>query len=182
MAGKITDISLGGCYVEMLSPLPVGTLIKVAFSTGEKTLRISAKVCSSQTGLGMGVAFTGMGPEDFEKLRRIAPPTAEAAPVAKAAPSQPVPQRAAVPPRAAEPRVTARSYASAGDDALDLSPTEDALAALVRLLIRKQIFTVGEMAEELEKLKITIDDGRAIEKPKADPSPLKGFGMTAGEV
>ena len=153
MAGKITDISLGGCYVEMLSPLPDGTLIQVALSPGEGTLELSGKVCSSQTGFGMGVAFTGMGAEDFEKLRKLAPPTAEG-PVAVKAASQPAPQRQAAPPREAAPRVTARSYASAGDDALDLTPTAEALEALVRLLIRKEIFTVRELAEELEKSKI----------------------------
>ena len=149
MTGKITDISLGGCYVEMLSPLPVGTVIKVALSPGEGTLKLSGKVCSSQTGFGMGVAFTGMGAEDFEKLRRLAPPAADGAPVAKAPASQPVPQRPAAPSR-----VNARSYASAGDDSLDLAPTAEALEALVRLLIRKEVFTPGELAEELEKFKI----------------------------
>lgn len=154
MPGKITDISLGGCYVEMLSPLPDGTPIRITLSPREGTLKLSGKVCSSQTGFGMGIAFTGMGPEDFEKLRKLAPPAAEEKPVAKTPQSQPAPQPQITAASESASHVRARSYASAGDDALDLTPTADALEALVRLLIRKEVFTLGELAEELEKFKV----------------------------
>jgi PilZ domain len=142
MPGKITDISLGGCYVEMLSPLPVDTPIELSLSPGDITLRLSGKVRSSQTGLGMGVSFTGMGPGDFEKLRKFAPPTIEAPEAAKQAPSRPAPPRA-------NPRSQVPSAAT-----IDLSTTAESLDALVRLLLRKQIFTPGELTEELEKAKI----------------------------
>ena len=150
MAGKITDISLGGCYVEMLAPLPDGTSIKITLSPREGMLKLSGRVCSSQMGFGMGVAFTGMGPQDFEKLRKLAPPMADGTPIVEAPPREPSLPRAPAPPQHA----SARSYASAGDDSLDLSSTSEALEALVRLLIRKEVFTVGELAEELEKFKI----------------------------
>src|SRR5271156_3481948 len=97
--GTITDVSLGGCYVEMLSPLPVDSTIHLSLNPGTSTLHMSGKVRSSQTGLGMGVAFTGMGPEDFEKLWRFAPPTADV-PAAKAPPpSRPGTLRPNIPPR-----------------------------------------------------------------------------------
>jgi PilZ domain len=148
MPGKITDISLGGCYVEMLSPLPDGTLIRITLSPGAGTLKLSGRVCSSQTGFGMGVAFTGISPQDFERLRTLAPPTADAKPPVKAPDASPTPQRAPAPAR-----VSARSYAG-GDDELDLSQTAEVLEALIQLLLRKEIFTRGELAEELEKFKI----------------------------
>ena len=152
--GTITDVSLGGCYVEMLSPLPVDSTIHLSLNPGTTTLHMSGKVRSSQMGLGMGVSFTGMGPEDFEKLWRFAPPTADAKAPVKAPPIRSAPFRQSAASRNNEARVTARSYGSADSDHLDLSPTGEALDALVRLLLRKEIFTRGELAEELEKSKI----------------------------
>ncbi len=152
--GTITDVSLGGCYVEMLSPLPVDSVIHLSLNPGTSTLHMSGKVRSSQMGLGMGVSFTGMGPEDFEKLWRFAPPTADAAAPVKAAPIRPVPFRQSPQQRESTSRSTVRSYGSNESDSLDLSPTGEALDALVRLLLHKEVFTRGELAEELEKSKI----------------------------
>lgn len=152
--GTITDVSLGGCYVEMLSPLPVDSTIHLSLNPGTTTLHMSGKVRSSQMGLGMGVAFTGMGPEDFEKLWRFAPPTADASAPAKTPPSRPATFRQSAPPRESASRASARSYGATDSESLDLSPTGEALEALVRLLLHKEVFTRGELAEELEKSKI----------------------------
>lgn len=73
LPGAVTDISLGGCYVEMLAPLPCDTEIELSLNTGDGTLRVSGAVRSSQMGMGMGVAFTGISPVDFERLRDFAP-------------------------------------------------------------------------------------------------------------
>ncbi len=73
MTATLTDISLGGCYVEMLSPLPVDTFVDIAISPDDKTLQLSGRVRSSQTNFGMGVSFTGMRPQDFEVLRKTCP-------------------------------------------------------------------------------------------------------------
>lgn len=153
MPGKIIDISLGGCYVEMLSPLPVDTLIELSLSPGDTTLQLSGRVRSSQTGLGMGVSFTGMGPEDFEKLRKFAPPAVEAASSAKQLPARGAGPRLVTPPQASSRRLNALSYATDGSP-LDSSTTAEVIDALVGLLLRKQIFTRGELAQELEKAKI----------------------------
>jgi hypothetical protein len=152
--GTITDISLGGCYVEMLSPLPVGTMIRIALNPVDAMLSLTGKVRSSQSGFGMGVSFTAMGPEDFEKLRKFAPPTADAPAHPPAPPNRPAAQRPTAPVLESKPRVSAGSYASTDDSPLDLTPTAEALEALVRLLLRKEIFTQDELTEELEKLKI----------------------------
>jgi PilZ domain len=155
MSGKITDISLGGCYVEMLSPLPVGTVVQLSLSPAESTLHLLGKVRSSQTGFGMGVVFVGMDADDFEALRRFAPPT-DGLPVALK-----LNAAAAVPPREnrvlakpSAPPASVRTYGPSDSDSLDLSSTADALDALVHLLLRKEIFTRGELAEELEKARI----------------------------
>jgi hypothetical protein len=152
--GTITDVSLGGCYVEMLSPLPVDSTIHLSLNPGTSTLHMSGKVRSSQMGLGMGVSFTGMGPEDFEKLWRFAPPTSDAAVPAKAPPTRTAPFRHSAPLRESTTRPASRSYGATESESLDLSPTAEALDALVRLLLHKEIFTRGELAQELEKSKV----------------------------
>jgi hypothetical protein len=150
IAGTITDVSLGGCYVEMLSPLPVDTAIHFSLNIGSSTLHVSGRVCSSQMRLGMGVSFTGMGPEDFENLRRFAPPAA----------SDPCPAKAPIhhtsffesgAPRKGAPQSTDRSSVIPEFRYPDLPTAAEALASVVRLLVRKQILTREELAEELEK-------------------------------
>jgi hypothetical protein len=163
IAGKVIDISLGGCYFQMLSPLPVSTSIRIALNTdgsesNNAPLNLNGKVRSSQAGQGMGVAFTGMSPDDFERLRKFAPPASgesrsgyaqsTAAPKILANPAAP-------PQPLASTYSDSRSYATANDDAIDLTSPET-LDALVRLLLRKGIFTRAELAEELEKLKFTL--------------------------
>jgi hypothetical protein len=151
--GTITDVSLGGCYVEMLSPLPVDSTIHLSLNPGTTTLHMSGKVRSSQTGLGMGVSFTGMGPEDFEKLWRFAPPTTDATAPTKTPPMRPAPMRPSAPPRSSAVGTSARSYTAVESDSSE-SSTAEALDALVRLLVNKRIFTQGELTEELEKWKV----------------------------
>ncbi len=67
LPGKVTDISLGGCYVEMLAPLPVDTMVELELTAGDTAMRASGKVRASQMGLGMGVAFASMSPGAFRK-------------------------------------------------------------------------------------------------------------------
>lgn len=167
--GKITDISLSGCYVEMLSPLPDQTPVELTFNTAEAPLHLAAKVCSSQEGFGMGVAFTGMLPDDFEQLRRFAPPTKDERQAPKPRASSPPPQTATAPRSPSQPhyaRLAApdaalsertfdiqHSPAEMDPGALDLPDPAVALDALVRLLLRKKILTRSEILEELERLK-----------------------------
>jgi len=136
LPARVTDLSLGGCYVEMLSPLPLGALVELILNPGDTTLQVRGKVRTSQMGMGMGVAFTGMSPEDFEKLRVLAPPV----PAAPAARNSAGGQSAGASPR------SENSPANGGPS------TAVALEAIARVLFRKGVLTRSEVAEELEKL------------------------------
>lgn len=176
--GKIIDISLGGCYIEMLSPLPIDTPVELAFTADHTALHLSGKVCSSQDGFGMGVAFTGMTPDDFEALRQFAPPTKDfrrsspspASHQNRSAATSPDPVVAAnlrAPSHAADestshpatpqktaPQFELRSSPSAAMlGAMDIPEPSIAIEALVRLLLRKGVVTRAELIEELERLK-----------------------------
>jgi len=53
----LSDLSPGGCYLEMLLAFPVGTPIEITVRTQEMKLRLSGEVKASHPGYGMGVSF-----------------------------------------------------------------------------------------------------------------------------
>lgn len=160
MNGKITDISMGGCYVEMMAPLPEETPVELSFTTGDAPLHLGAQVCTSQHGFGMGVCFTGMSPEDFEALRQFAPPTKDeqkrpdGARPAASHPAAEAPSASAPRPTGSVARRELHHAASAAElGALDLPEPSIALEALIKLLVRKKVITTAELLQELERLK-----------------------------
>ena len=150
---KVTDISLGGCYLEMLSPLPVNTLVDLTLNPSNVTLNVHGKVRTSQTGMGMGVEFTGLTPEDFEKLRKIAPPDTGPPPQGKQPISSPVQPAESELELELEPERPHPAGAPASNASMAGQPsTADALEAIVRVLFRRGVISRGEVAEELQKL------------------------------
>jgi len=153
LPGKITDISLGGCYVEMLSPLPVKTAVKLSFQQDDATLRLTGLVRLTQMALGMGVAFTGMTPEGFERLRLLtlpAGPSPSAPPAPAKARVMPGPHPR---PELRTPPVDSRPNFAPEFDLLDPPDVQETLAAVVRILTRKGLLTRAELLQELERLK-----------------------------
>ena len=53
----LSDISEGGCYVEMPTPLPGETAVEIVVRTTDLKLKIQGQVLSSHPGFGMGVRF-----------------------------------------------------------------------------------------------------------------------------
>ena len=172
--GKITDISLGGCYVEMLAPLPEETRVELTFTVGQAPLHLAANVCTSQHGFGMGLSFTGMTPDDFEALRQFAPPAkdprkrADAVPYSapragvepQAVPRGPSPQVPGTRESVATPPPATRLEIHHAPSATELGPLDFpepaiAIEALVRLLLRKKVISLAELLQELERLKAT---------------------------
>lgn len=68
LLGQLSDISLGGCYVEMMRPLPSGTEIEIILLV--ERLRVTAKgrICAAREGFGMGIAFTELGHRNQKNL------------------------------------------------------------------------------------------------------------------
>lgn len=57
MSGKLTDIGLTGCYIEILVPCLAGTTLEVVLRHEETTLRLPARVVTVHPGMGMGLEF-----------------------------------------------------------------------------------------------------------------------------
>jgi hypothetical protein len=57
MSGKLADISLAGCYIEVLTPCLLGTALEVVFQHQEAVIRLPGRVVTVHPGMGMGIEF-----------------------------------------------------------------------------------------------------------------------------
>jgi len=64
-----TDISASGGYVETIFPLIIGTSLKVDLWIASEKLTTRSFVCTSDPGLGMGIEFIGLKPEDQQRFQ-----------------------------------------------------------------------------------------------------------------
>lgn len=144
LAATVIDICLGGCYLEMMSPFPVGSTVEMVLDLGESTIAVRGKVCSTHPGIGMGVSFTGMRPDDLAKLRQFAPPMQNAPDLP---PTTHAMTQASLSPAPVEVAAVATSNAKR------LPSAAEGLVAVVRVLLRKGILDRSELFDEIERLK-----------------------------
>ena len=57
IATRVSELSLHGCYLDMMNPFPVGTLVLVKISAGEAFFQAKSKIVYSQMNMGAGVTF-----------------------------------------------------------------------------------------------------------------------------
>ena len=67
---KSSDVSSSGCYLEMMTPLPMGTVVELSFNIGVERVFTEATVRTSDLGVGMGLEFTTMHGESQRRLQR----------------------------------------------------------------------------------------------------------------
>jgi hypothetical protein len=60
LSTRVADLNEGGCYLDMMSPLAIGSEVRVCIRSGGTELTCVAVVRDSQPGMGMGVAFTNL--------------------------------------------------------------------------------------------------------------------------
>jgi len=68
--GRTADLSEGGCYVDTMSPLPAGTLLKVRISKENRAFENHATVVYAVAGMGMGLRFEPVAPPQLVILKR----------------------------------------------------------------------------------------------------------------
>lgn len=69
--GKASDLSQGGCFIEMAIPLHNGISFDIALWLGEAKLHLQGQVVSVQPGFGNGVRFLGLTSEHQAHLRQF---------------------------------------------------------------------------------------------------------------
>lgn len=71
MQTNASDVSGRGCYVESLVPLPLGTSLLITFWLEMDKIVTPASVRTSDPGVGMGIEFIGLSPENQERLQQL---------------------------------------------------------------------------------------------------------------
>jgi hypothetical protein len=65
---RTTDLGPGGCFVDTLTPFPVGSKVRVTVYKTNSHFETRGVVVYSQQGLGMGVAFDALEPQQRAAL------------------------------------------------------------------------------------------------------------------
>jgi|SRR5215469_552363 len=68
LTGRTSDLSLGGCYVDTLNPLPKGAEINVEIVHMEESFLAKGIVVHTQPEGGMGINFIDMDPQRKKTL------------------------------------------------------------------------------------------------------------------
>jgi hypothetical protein len=89
LSARTSDVSVHGCYLDTINPLPPGTRIRVHLTKGNETFHSLAVVTYSHESMGMGVAFMEISPEAREIIQGwIAKPESGKASMAPSSPAQ----------------------------------------------------------------------------------------------
>ena len=67
----LTDLSAGGCYLEVSLPFPQGASVEIYVRTYELKLRVRGTVQASHPGYGMGVAFELNTKEEQANVKKL---------------------------------------------------------------------------------------------------------------
>jgi len=67
---RVDELSLNGCYVDMLNTFPVGHEIVVKIFAESECFKATAKVIYTHPNLGMGLASQGVSSKNGELLRQ----------------------------------------------------------------------------------------------------------------
>jgi len=70
VSSRVSELSLHGCYLDMMNPFPAGTLILLKIFAGELTFQTKARVIYATENVGAGVAFLDVEPKYDYVLRR----------------------------------------------------------------------------------------------------------------
>ena len=67
--GRVSDLARGGCYVDAINPFPSGARVKLRISKENENFEAFGTVRYSQRGMGMGIAFEAVTPDQDQLLQ-----------------------------------------------------------------------------------------------------------------
>ena len=68
LSARSCDLGVNGCYVDTLIPFPVGTPVRIRLTKDKTIVEVSGDVVYQLPGLGMGIAFRDLTPENRASL------------------------------------------------------------------------------------------------------------------
>jgi hypothetical protein len=66
---QTSDLSLVGCYVDTLNPLPAGTQVRISITHENETFASAGVVVYSRANMGMGIKFLKVQHDYLDVLR-----------------------------------------------------------------------------------------------------------------
>ena len=139
ITGRASDLSRGGCYVDSVSCLPVGSVVYIRLRHSGATFQSKAMITYSLPGMGMGIAFSNIAEDQIAIVSKwIAEISGESV---------------------ADPQIESKEIGSIfglEHQTPTDSPSEwrEAMAELIGLLTKKQVLTEEEVAELRRKLSL----------------------------
>jgi len=70
LIGRTSNLSVGGCFIEMLNPSPEGAGIRIKITHKDATFAAIARVVFTVPNMGMGVTFTDIGLSELVTLEK----------------------------------------------------------------------------------------------------------------
>lgn len=70
-SARISDISVGGCYIDTIANVPVGESLSLHIVSAEGEMTFTGKVAYVLEGFGFGVEFTDLTDSHREFLNKI---------------------------------------------------------------------------------------------------------------
>lgn len=70
VASRVSELSLHGCYLDMMNPFPPGTIILLKIFAGDLTFQSKARVIYATQNVGAGVAFLDVEPKYEYMIKR----------------------------------------------------------------------------------------------------------------
>jgi hypothetical protein len=62
VASRVSELSLHGCYLDMMNPFPKDTLVLLRIWTDERIFQTKGRIIYSQPNMGAGVVFLDVQP------------------------------------------------------------------------------------------------------------------------
>jgi hypothetical protein len=70
VASRVSELSLHGCYLDMMNPFPVDTAIRLKIWTDESTVfQSKGRIIYAQPNMGAGVGFVDVDAKDLAVLQ-----------------------------------------------------------------------------------------------------------------
>ena len=146
VAGRTSDLGLGGCYIDTPAPLAVGARVQIRLEQGKREFEAAGAVTYALVSMGMGLAFTEIKPEFKAVLKGwIAELSGEKIIAIEEMPPAPKP---------AAQETVARGQVAAPEDVLAASPATNRLVLneLINLMVRKKVISEEEAAALLRQI------------------------------
>jgi hypothetical protein len=70
VASRVGDLSLHGCYLDMMNPFPADTLVRLKIKAGDEVFQSSSRIVHAIPNVGAGAAFLDIDSDAQALLER----------------------------------------------------------------------------------------------------------------